>query len=85
VVVDGQHQVTAVPLAIGGLMSDQPYEELIVQMNALQAAFNTISDAVFDPFITLSFMALPVIPSLKITDQGLFDFETFSFIDLEAK
>ncbi|WP_143804509.1 adenine deaminase C-terminal domain-containing protein, partial [Oenococcus oeni] len=38
----------------------------------------------FDPFLTLSFMALPVIPSLKITDQGLFDFDQFNFIDINA-
>jgi len=37
------------------------------------------------PFMTLSFMALPVIPELKITDKGLFDYETFKFIEVAKK
>ncbi|MEA5031722.1 MAG: adenine deaminase C-terminal domain-containing protein, partial [Sphaerochaeta sp.] len=36
-----------------------------------------------DPFMSLSFMALPVIPHLKVTDMGLFDVDTFSFVPLE--
>lgn len=85
VVVDGSGQVTSLPLPIGGLMSDQSYEAVIAGAQALQNAFNQISDVRdFDPFLTLSFMALPVIPSLKITDQGLFDFEQFRFIDINA-
>ncbi|MDR3190627.1 MAG: adenine deaminase [Lactobacillaceae bacterium] len=84
VVVDGQLNVTTVPLAIGGLMSDEPYEVLIEKTDILNAAFKRISPVEFDPFITLSFMALPVIPSLKITDQGLFDFAKFDFIDINA-
>lgn len=74
--------VVAVPLTIGGLMSDQPYEVVAEQYQTLQAAFKEISSVSFDPFITLSFMALPVIPSLKITDQGLFDFDKFTFINV---
>jgi adenine deaminase len=35
-----------------------------------------------DPFVTLSFLALPVIPELRVTDRGLFDVESFSFIDI---
>jgi adenine deaminase len=85
VVVDGSGQVTSLPLPIGGLMSDAPYAEVIAESQALQQDFNKISDVRdFDPFLTLSFMALPVIPSLKITDQGLFDFEQFRFIDINA-
>ncbi|MGO2969375.1 MAG: adenine deaminase C-terminal domain-containing protein, partial [Leuconostoc falkenbergense] len=81
VVINGQ--VTAMPLPIGGLMSDQDYQTTIDQNRALDKAFSKISDVPFDPFLTLSFMALPVIPSLKITDQGLFDFDKFSFIDIQ--
>lgn len=81
VVINGQ--VTATPLPIGGLMSDQDYQTTIDQNRALDKAFSKISDVPFDPFLTLSFMALPVIPSLKITDQGLFDFDKFSFIDIQ--
>lgn len=81
VVKDGQ--VTTLPLPIGGLMSDLPYEELIQKQQTLNEAFAEISPLTFDPFLTLSFMALPVIPSLKITDQGLFDFTQFAFIPIQ--
>ncbi|ENT6602693.1 adenine deaminase C-terminal domain-containing protein, partial [Listeria innocua] len=48
-------------------------------------AFNQISKAKgFDPFLTLSFLTLPVIPELKLTDQGLFDFATFQIIPNEV-
>ncbi|CAK1238974.1 adenine deaminase [Fructobacillus tropaeoli] len=76
-------QVTTLPLPIGGLMSDLPYEELIQKQQTLNEAFAKISPLAFDPFLTLSFMALPVIPSLKITDQGLFDFAQFAFIQIQ--
>lgn len=81
VVSDGQ--ITILPLAIGGLMSDQPFADVIKANQLLQDAFAKISDINYDPFLTLSFMALPVIPSLKITDQGLFDFNSFSFIKVQ--
>ena len=38
-----------------------------------------------EPFMTLSFMSLVVIPQLKISDKGLFDYQTFSFVDIEVK
>lgn len=82
-VVVHQGQITTLPLTIGGLMSDQPFETVIKQHQELLTAFSTLSDLAFDPFLTLSFMALPVIPSLKITDQGLFDFEQFQFIKIQ--
>ena len=73
------------PLEIGGLMSNKPYQEVIDKQKKLLSAFKDISDDInFDPFLTLSFMALPVIPSLKITDQGLFDVDQFKFIDINA-
>lgn len=82
-VVVNNGQVTTLPLAIGGLMSDHSYQHVIKTNNTLRAAFSKISDIKFDPFLTLSFMALPVIPSLKITDQGLFDFNQFAFINIQ--
>ncbi|GAP00529.1 adenine deaminase [Fructobacillus ficulneus] len=82
-VVANHGKVTTLPLPIGGLMSDLPYEELILKQDQLNQAFQEISSLPFDPFLTLSFMALPVIPSLKITDQGLFDFNQFSFINIQ--
>ena len=64
-------------------MSEAPYQTVIENDHKLQAAFAELSDIPFDPFLTLSFMALPVIPSLKMTDQGLFDFNRFSFITIQ--
>ncbi|MGX7052124.1 adenine deaminase [Leuconostoc palmae] len=82
-VVVNNGKITILPLSIGGLMSSESYQKVIQTNNALQKAFSEISDLKFDPFLTLSFMALPVIPSLKITDQGLFDFNHFSFINIQ--
>ncbi|MDR3242155.1 MAG: adenine deaminase [Lactobacillaceae bacterium] len=84
VVVDGTGNVTKVALPIGGLITNKPYALADQDIETLQKAFQQISDIEFDPFLTLSFMALPVIPSLKITDQGLFDFDKFDFIDINA-
>ncbi|WP_099221896.1 adenine deaminase [Listeria costaricensis] len=73
------------PLPIGGLLSDQPYEAVESALAGLDRAFSSISDAEgFDPFLTLSFLTLPVIPELKLTDQGLFDFRKFAVIPLEV-
>lgn len=82
-VVVNNGEITKLPLAIGGLMSDQSFQHVIKANKTLQQAFSNMSDISYDPFLTLSFMALPVIPSLKITDQGLFDFNRFSFIQIQ--
>jgi adenine deaminase len=78
--VDEQTEAV-LPLPIAGLMSDQPPEEIArryAEINRLaKAAGSTLSA----PFMTLSFMALPVIPKLKLTDQGLFDVERFAFVE----
>ena len=70
------------PLPIGGLMSDRPYDEVARRYTILsrfvQAELGSPMDA---PFMTLSFMALLVIPKLKLSDQGLFDGDSFSFVD----
>lgn len=70
-------------LPVGGLMTTIPpqklnedYEELLVALNDLGITNK------FSPLLTLSFLALPVIPSLKLTNQGLFDVDTFSFVDV---
>ncbi|EIR8463121.1 adenine deaminase, partial [Listeria innocua] len=72
-------------LQVAGLLSDKPYEEVENDLAGLLKAFNQISKAKgFDPFLTLSFLTLPVIPELKLTDQGLFDFATFQIIPNEV-
>ncbi|WP_077596613.1 adenine deaminase [Oceanobacillus kimchii] len=86
-VVTKQNQVKAhLALPIGGLMSDKGYLDVYEDVLKLNHAAEDIGiPATFNPFLTLSFLTLPVIPALKVTDQGLFDFKTFSHIDIEVE
>ena len=67
---------------IAGLMSDQPAETLIAQQHALHAATRSLGCPHADPFMPLSFMPLPVIPKLKLSDKGLVDVEKFEIVPL---
>jgi adenine deaminase len=79
--VRGNEVVDTVPLEICGLMSSAPTEELIVALERIaELAHEQGVPAEIDPFVSLSFMALPVIPKLRITDMGIFDVEKFEFI-----
>lgn len=72
-------------LPIAGLLSERSFEEVEADLTGLLKAFQQISQATgFDPFLTLSFLTLPVIPELKLTDQGLFDFAAFQIIPNEV-
>lgn len=74
--------VGTVPLNICGLMSSEAPEKLIVDLEKIaEQAHAQGVPANIDPFISLSFMALPVIPRLKITDMGMFDVDRFEFIE----
>jgi adenine deaminase len=73
--------VAEMPLPIAGLLSDRPYEEVVRADRALLAACRRLGVAPRVPFLTLSFLALPVIPALKITDRGLVDVDRFRFVD----
>lgn len=71
----------SLPLRFGGLMSLKPAEHFIPALDEIiQFAYNMGVNPNIDPFITLSFIALPVIPSVRITDMGLFDTERFEFV-----
>jgi adenine deaminase len=70
------------PLPVAGLMSDQDAWTASAQYERLDNGAKLLGSKLTAPFMTLSFMALPVIPSLKITDKGLFDVNTFAFTDL---
>lgn len=73
--------VTYLPLPIGGLMSDKPADEVIRGLDALHAAADSLCiTRGIDPFMCLSFLPLPVIPELRLTDRGLFDVNEFKFI-----
>jgi adenine deaminase len=70
------------PLPIAGLMSDQPIEKVRDQMDELLLASRTLGTQLDDPFMVMSFLALPVIPALKITDKGLVDVHQFRIVPL---
>ena len=72
------------PLPIAGLMSDQPIETVRRQMEEVLAAAKQLGSPLHDPFMALSFLALPVIPSLKLTDRGLVDVDRFEMVSLFA-
>jgi adenine deaminase len=74
------------PLDLGGLMSSASYEIVYGRLERLNQSLKDIgSPASFNPFVALSFLALPVIPELKITDCGLFDVKRFQHIPVEAR
>ncbi|TYA11149.1 adenine deaminase [Paenibacillus faecis] len=81
-VLDGQ-VLAAVPMAIAGLMSDQPLEVVVEQVQALEEAWRTLGSPLNAPFMTFSLIALPVIPELRITNRGLADVEQFKLIPVE--
>ena len=75
----GAEQV--LPLPVAGLMSDQPGPAVAAAYSTLDHfAKAELGSGLQAPFMTLSFMALLVIPSLKLSDKGLFDGEQFAFV-----
>jgi adenine deaminase len=72
----------ACPLPIAGLMSDRPLAEVRDQVEALTHAAHGLGCGLPDPLMTLSFLALPVIPALKLTDRGLVDVNKFEIVPL---
>jgi adenine deaminase len=79
-VAAGGTVTSALALPIAGLMSPRPVEEVAAGVEDLDASARKLGCALENPFMTMSFMALPVIPSLKITDRGLVDVEAFDFV-----
>jgi adenine deaminase len=69
-------------LPVAGLMSREPLEAVSERLEALKKAARSMGGAVEDPFMQLSFLALPVIPELKLTDRGLFDVALFKPVPL---
>jgi len=80
-VADGQ-VLAACPLPIAGLMSDRPLEEVRDQVEALTTAAHSLGCTLPDPLMTMSFLALAVIPTLKLTDKGLVDVNRFEIVPL---
>ena len=81
VVWDGGAPAAEVPLAIAGIMSDEPLVTVNEKLeDAKEKAYALGVSRGIDPFMTLSFMALPVIPSLRITTRGVFDVGSQSYV-----
>ena len=84
VVVDGGEITAELPLPVAGLLSDLPLAEVIEASEATVAAVHALGSEVASPFQSLAFLALSVIPSLKITDKGLVDVDRFELVPLAA-
>lgn len=78
----GDTIIAHLSLPVAGLMSDRPIGQVRQEMDNLLAAARQLGSPLHDPFGAMSFMALEVIPSLKLTDHGLVDVEQFRIVDL---
>jgi adenine deaminase len=81
-VVKAGEVLARVPLPIAGLMSPEPLVKVKEQLDSVIQAARDLGAVLKDPFMTLSFLALPVIPDLKLTDLGLVDVSAFKFVSL---
>jgi adenine deaminase len=84
VVVDGADVLAELPLPVAGLLSDAPLAEVLEASHAVIAAARELGCELEAPFQHLAFLALSVIPSLKLTDRGLVDVDRFELVTLEA-
>jgi adenine deaminase len=82
VVVKDGRVIESLPLPIAGLMSDRPLREVKEKIEKLNSAVRKLGCKLPNPFMTLSFLSLPVIPELKLTDKGLVDVEKFKIVPL---
>jgi adenine deaminase len=84
-VVDGGEVRAELPLPVAGLLADAPLAEVIERSLACNDAARVLGWSGATPFLTLAFLALSVIPSLKITDRGLVDVDRFELVPLRAE
>jgi adenine deaminase len=84
VVIDDGEIAAELPLPVAGLLADAPLAEVIEQSLACNDAARALGWSGATPFLTLSFLGLSVIPSLKITDRGLVDVDRFELVPLKA-
>ena len=80
VVVQNGEILAELALPIAGLMSDRPFEEVHEALIHLREAAKSLGVTLAEPFLQLAFVALPVIPRLKITDHGVIDVDKFEII-----
>ncbi|WP_458411788.1 adenine deaminase [Schinkia sp. CFF1] len=85
VIVKNGAVIASLALPIAGLLSDQDFRTVyqgLIELKKALTELGFVGD--FNPFLTLSFLTLPVIPALKLTDQGLFDVESFCHISVKV-
>ena len=85
VVVSNGKVLSKLPLPIAGLMSNERFEYVVNKCEELNNAAHSIGCTLEDPFMTMGFLSLPVIPELKITDKGIFDTTKFDFVNIFDK
>ena len=77
--------LNSMELPIGGLMSEKPAEEVMAQLDILNADAKALGCGMDAPFMSLSFISLPTVPDLGLTDLGLVDVLEHKLIPLEAE
>lgn len=82
VIAEGGRVVEELPLPVAGLMSDLPLDEVHRRLRSMERRLSDMGVTMAAPFMTLSFLALSVIPELKITDRGLVDVTRFELVPL---
>ncbi len=82
IVVNNGEVLAHLPLPVAGLISDSDFDTVIEKSMELNNAAKEIGCNIDDPFMAMSFLSLPVIPELKITDKGVFDTTKFDFVDI---
>ena len=79
-VVNEESKLHSLSLPIGGIISDKSGREVADRYMKLNEILSKMGTPLKSPFMTLSFMSLIVIPTLKIGEKGIFDFEKFDFV-----
>ena len=85
VVVNNGKVIAKLPLPIAGLISDKDFEYIIKHCDDLNKAVKDLGCTLDDAFMTMSFLSLPVIPELKITDKGLFSTKKWDFVKINPE
>lgn len=83
-IAEGENKLHVMPLEVAGLMSTEDGYEVAAKYAAIDAKAKEMGSILRAPFMSLSFMGLLVIPSLKLSDKGLFDGEKFEFTSVEV-
>jgi adenine deaminase len=84
VIADGDGVLAELPLPVAGLMSDRPLHEVYERLRRMERMLLDMGVTLKSPFMAISFLALSVIPDLKLTDRGLVDVKNFRLLPLEA-